>query len=433
MYVFFNNIYEHTGPPWKVEATVVTVLLFVSAAMHRHVEDPMRTGKERRHKIIGLGMVVVTLFVSRHALSTSGWKGRYTTPRAGLAKAYPSTVYAKELNDLYNPTLNIIPGTNTELTYGIVPQSANLSVSRGDTFDGIIVGDSFAAPFAGAMDSIAKENGKSFVVTSHFSCAPFFDNTSMDPTIRDYPKNSKRGKECKESIRQRVLDLIKGTKTKTVFLAGNWLATSQMWRAVHTRDEQKGTSDDAGKDVKPSQIEETVSLLHDLGKKVVLIGMIPGVHYNSRACLSSSGLFAFLKNCPSRTRYEEPVSGADDMKTKIRGRNTIRSTFEELFKQSEVFKKGTSERWLSFVDPFKSLCDADRGDCAAIHEGELVYSDDHHLSANGTRILKDDLYSAWKFVNPETHKEKSGEALRDLIRSVIKDISALGNYTRAAI
>lgn len=383
-----------------VEAVVVIIMTAISAALYHQVEDSMRIGKNRTQKMIGFGMIAVCLLSSHHALKTSGWKGRYTTSRAGLTEAFPSTFYAQELKDIYKPTLRMIPGTSAKLTYGIVSQNANLSVIGGDRFDGILVGDSFAAPFTGALDSIAKEESQSFVVSSHFSCSPFFDKDSMDPAIKDYPKNSKRGQECKDNIRKRNLDLIRATKTDTVILAGNWLATSQMWKVVHSKEKKKDTMK------YPSQIEKTVALLHSMGKKVVVIGMVPGSHYNPRACLSSSGLLAFLKECPPMTRYAEPVLGSEEMQLKIRNRNTIRQAFNDLLAESPIFKSGIADHWLSFVDPFNSLCDSETGECSTIHDGNLVYYDDHHLSANGTRIMKDDLRSAWKAVNLEQSLQK---------------------------
>lgn len=394
VFVFFHNVYEHSPAPWEVEAVVVAAMLVVSALLYHYVEDEFRTGEKRWHKLAGTGLVALVLAISYHSHTTSGWEARAGGRLPGdRSRAFSHTVYLQEAKDLYSPSERPIPGTERSLEYGVVPNATAKSVAAGDTFDGIVVGDSFAAPFAGAFDEIAKRRGEAFVISSHYSCAPFFDAVSMDESVKDYanPSTNPRGKLCKQVIRKDVLGLIKAVDAKIVVLTGNWLATSQMWKAGY---ESINTNPRRKMSLKPSQLEQTVAKLHSLGRKVLVIGVVPGAHYNVRACMTATGPLAYTKKCPERSRFREPFQGTDYLRRQMQNRVKLRTTFNVLMRTSDLLRQGLSGKWLAYVDPYETMCDDARGDCIVARNGQPFYSDEYHLTANGTTLLTDAVAAA---------------------------------------
>jgi peptidoglycan/LPS O-acetylase OafA/YrhL len=396
VFVFLHNIYEHAPAPWEVEATVVSFMMVLSALMYHFVEDEMRTGNKRWHRALGLVLIVFVLLSARHAAATNGWDMRFAREAKNLrTRAHSHTVYLREVKNLYKPSLKILPGTDRKIEYGILPNSTTKSVEGQDSFDALVVGDSFAAPFAGAFDAIAKEQNKTFVLTSHYSCAPFFDKVSMDPTVKDYanPSNNPRAKLCKESLRKDMFDLIKATKANVVVLTGNWLATSQMWRAGYESVNMYPTSK-RKKKLRQSQLEESIWRLHKLNRKLVVVGMIPGAHFNVRACMTATGPLAGFKKCPETSRFKEPLQGTDYLQRQMRNRVSIRNVFNALMSNSNMLVKAQKEKWLVYVDPYDVLCNDVKGDCIVARGGEPYYSDEYHLTGNGTVLLKETISSA---------------------------------------
>lgn len=394
VFVFFHNIYEHEPAPWHVEAIVVVSMMAVSAFMYHYVEDEFRTAKTRWHKFVVGGLVALVFLASQHATYTKGWEKRLSSgSRLGMPRAQSQTVYLQEVKDLYKPSMKPIPGTGREMEYGMVPNCTVKSVESADHFDGLVVGDSFAAPFAGAFDALAREQNKTFVITSHFSCAPFFDNVSMDASITDYasPGNNPRGKRCKQSIRQDILNLIDVAKSDLVVLTGNWLATSQMWKAGY---DSVNMNPEKEKKLTQSQLEATIWKLHTMKRKIVVIGMVPGAHFNVRACMTATGPLAGLKQCPETSRFKEPFQGTDYLQKQMKNRVKIRTVFNALMSNSSMLVKGQQQKWLTYIDPYDVMCDERKGNCVVARHGEPFYSDEYHLTSNGTVLLKDAIAKA---------------------------------------
>lgn len=374
IYVFYNNLYEYEDPPWQVETAVVTAMMGISAAMYHFVEEKMRTGKERGHRVLGLCMVAVTVIVSHHCLSASSWTGRHSIDRKGLGE---------------NFTHNSLPVTKSgrrllkhdnDFQYVLVSHKPAKSIKLTDEFDGLIIGDSFAEPTIGVFETIATKHNMTFLIGGGGACPPFFDEASLDPKrlMRRISKN------CMWNVRRNYLDFIKTTKARKLFLIGNWYFAPEFWQEVGRNEFEVSTS----------RFEDSIDTLRKLGKRIVVIGQIPGPHYNPKLCLESAGPLAFLKNCPKRFRFQEPYKGSPEFVSKMNERNLVRKTIINLFKDSKMFQKEITEGRLAFVDPYKSLCNAKQGDCAAIIDGEAVFRDLSHLSRKGSQLMENQIYEA---------------------------------------
>lgn len=179
-----------------------------------------------------------------------------------------------------------------------------------------------------------------------------------------------------------MLELIRASKAPVVFLVANWPVVEQ----VRTRGK--------GLVLESSRFEETILKVRKMGKKIVIIGMIPDSHYHVEDCISARGALAFMKKCPATTRYKLPLEGSEFEKKRIRGRLHMRDVFADMMTNSTLISAGRKAKWLSFVDPYKSLCDEGTGECKVFHKGDPIYSDDHHLTREGSLLLQNEFRKA---------------------------------------
>lgn len=398
VYVFFHNVFEQAAAPWHVEAVVVTGMMSASTVMYHHVEDEYRTGKRLWHKVVGLALVIGVVAGSCSSLQTNGWNWRHS-PKLGPESAALSEIgMRREFDQIYEPHSESVKEQNAakQIEFGYIPRNTEKRVAKGHSFDALILGDSFAAPLAGLFDELAAEDHQDFVLMSSHSCTPFLDATSLDPGVRDYanPSNNPRVHECKQTIRHDMMNLLAAAKTETVMLLGNWLNTNQLLLAMETSISvvlKKPEVRRPNSWVRTlSQVELTIMKLLDLQKKVIFIGMVPGAHYNVRACYAAKGPLSFLKQCP----LESSLQRLDEGNGKMRHRLLIRRALGLLMKESPVLKRAQADGNLVYVDPYLSFCNSHSETCVVASKMEPYYYDDNHLTKNGSLLLKHDVRQA---------------------------------------
>lgn len=398
VYVFFNNIFEESPAPSYIEVVVLTAMMSVSTLMYHQVENEYRTGKRCMHKFVSVALVFTTLLASAWCLHAKGWNQRFS-PKLGPNSAAMSQLGLRhEFDSKYDPHAEALRKGSEEFEFGYIPISTESRIDMGHPFTAAIVGDSFAAPLAGLFDELAAEGQEQFVLTSRHSCTPFLDATSMDSNILDFenPTNNPRVVECKQHIRRQMLDLIQTTNTDTVLLIGNWLNTLQMKRAMEASVSavlRPGKPD--VQRLSPwkrtvSQLELTIMKIIGLQKKVILVGMIPGAHYDVRACYAAKGPLTFLKRCPIESSFAHHAG----IKTKMSYRLLIRRTLGLLMRESPSLRKAQQEGNLVYVDPYLSLCKSTKRSCLIASKREPYYYDEGHLTMNGSLLLKHDIGQA---------------------------------------
>jgi peptidoglycan/LPS O-acetylase OafA/YrhL len=387
VFVFYQNIYEHTPAPWYIAIIVAFSVLALSAVMFHTIEDEYRIPKTRRHVIVGLGLLVIALGISAHGIASAGWSKRLS---GSAVHIFDNHHYLAEYTNLYAPTRQKLPGSKVTAVYGVIPTTTTKRVAAGDDFDAVVVGDSFCAPLAGVFSSVAETRNKTFLMISHHSCASFFDKKSLDTSSMESP-NHGREFECKTDLRPQMLELIRVAKSKVVVLSSNWFATSQMWTAKRNsvRDEDQGD----GRALETSQLEETIEILNNMGRKVILLGMVPGSHFNVRACMAASGPLSGLKKCPEVSRFKAPLMGTDETRKRMERRAQIRDTIRRVL-DKPAMKVAHQEKKVLLIDPYDVMCNDRTGECLTARSGEPYYSDDMHLTANGTMLFKERIEQA---------------------------------------
>lgn len=296
------------------------------------------------------------------------------------------SLYDRDMKLLMQPRRTnstfFIPGTKRVVDYLAVPTSSMRTVEDKGSFAGVLVGDSFGASFTGVLGAMGTQIGKPFLVASHYNCGPFFDDLSFKLEKND----NARAQVCKRQLRGSMLQLIRASKAPVVFLAANWPLHS------HVLSQGKGLPRQT------SRLEESISKLRKMGKKIIIIGMVPGAHYSIEYCIFARGPLAFLKKCPAATRFKTPLVGSKEQQRRMASRLKTRNDIADLLTSSPLLAAGRREKWLSLVDPFESLCDEGTGECKVFYNGDPLYSDDHHLTRNGSLLLERDFRRAYNEV-----------------------------------
>lgn len=395
VYVFFHYIFEHSEAPWHVEAVVVSGLLLVSVVMYHCVEDKYRASKQPRRTLVGASLITSVLALSLSSHLTSGWSWRESPrlPRDSLA--FERLGFKNDLDSIYMPRKQSLGANDTDeqVMIGYIPRNTSKLVSNGDTFDALVIGDSLSPALAPALHDIATELSQEFVLIANHGCPPFLDSESLDTSMWDNrrPRLSSGQLDCKKSKRKRTVDLLKATKTDTVILFGGWPGMPQILRM-----RKESVSFDFERNVtrppswvrKVSQLEETIALILESGKKVLFVGLVPGSHYNVRVCFTSKGPLAFLKKCPVFT----PIPGSPGSYMR-RGTDT-RKAFHLLMKESPILSSASASGKFAYLDPFLSMCDIQKQRCPLAKQAHVYYSDRQHPSRFGGMLMKEDLRAA---------------------------------------
>jgi SGNH domain (fused to AT3 domains) len=243
----------------------------------------------------------------------------------------------KEIKDLAKPQpfeIELPDGLNASITYGTIPSEHNRTYADG-RFNAVVVGDSFAGPMVGVLNEIAHGFNMSFLLSSNPTCAPFFDEQSFNvSTPFDNPPlpHGKRSWDCKMKVRPAMRELVARSDSPVVILNGNWVGTSQIWRAFKFND---------------TSLENTIDIIIDtLGRKVIVIGMVPGSLYNVPLCMIQEG----KDRCPHTTpikRLKSPPHTEESGK-KQASRNYMRKVLTQIMKNVMEKRPGLVE----YIDPY---------------------------------------------------------------------------------
>lgn len=340
----------------------------------------------RRIVSCALVLALLTAIPVQAALLSSGtpFYARSTVGDGRLAGAARKRVrsamsYNSEIRNMLNQSPRELKGSKLKPIYGLLPTGTPGVIEDYNDVAALVVGDSFTGPLAGVFDDIARARGVKFALTTLPSCAAFFDKVSMDHTIEDWPI-AHRGKQgvvdCKRVRRQEMLEMIRLTKPKLVFLGANWVASNQLWTA--SSDEDLGAGDDP--------VSRTLQTVAATGKKVAVFGVVPGAHYNVRACMAGENPPpGTTGRCPSVSRIQAPFEGDENEQTKMKRRVDARRILYRIFSSPMVKALG-----IHFIDPARSMCPAVDKCLVSLH-GEPLYSDSFHLTASGGRLMRKDI------------------------------------------
>jgi len=221
----------------------------------------------------------------------------------------------------------------------------------------LVWGDSHAMAIAEAVSIAAIGGGRGGVVASSGTCPPIlgveFDSTN--PAVQS----------CADRNRS-VVRMLENSSIKTVFLVASWISemegrTSPVGTMI---DAETGySSPNSNSKVLALGIERTVSTVSGQGKRVIFVHAVPG----AKAIVPSSAARAraWGREVPleySREEYERRVAPLEELTTRL-----------------------SSRFGMGMIRPGEALCGS--GMCRAVEGDAALYSDSHHLTLSGARLL----------------------------------------------
>ncbi len=351
-------------------AALLAVVLLVSALSWKYIEGPFRKDsllKTRRQVFVWSAVVTLVMAVFGGLLyQNGGYPSRYE---------FEKDIF-RAVDDPYWDKLRLCE----RQTFSTDEIQDLCTIGTGDGDPEILLwGDSHARAIAAGVDSSARANGTSGVVSTRSACFPLLG------VVRQ------AGTSCKE-FNDRMLDYVGSNPTiETVILAGRWaLATNgtrvhrEEGKYIQLEDTRSGDSSSSNDVLFGSGLGRIVGELQKMGRKVVLVEQVPEVGYEV-----PSALFVSL------------LSGRDVSKL-------IAPSLEEYSNRnrssSAVIDSIKSAHNIDVLYPADALC----GERCRVVDGRVpLYLDAHHLSVPAARSIASIFDSA---TQPRTQGETgSGE------------------------
>jgi len=313
--VFVHRLREQPLDAWG-SAGVIAASFVLAGLSWRCVEQAFRrpsnlsAGAVRRRAAIGLasagaGALAIVL--------SGGWPSRFSPDVVQLAQAeHDVSPFRRSCHD-YNV------GNRQPCTLGaeVTPTA-------------VLWGDSHGVELAYALSLVARAEGWSLVQRTHSSCAPVLGY--------DRPRNP----ACAPANRKTFEAITSDPAIRTVYL-------SAFWRSSVNRNLARN-------------LDTTIAALLRAGKRVVVIGPVPGARFDVPRRLAQL----------ARDRKIETANGYSRT---------------EVLRMTDWFYD-VIDRWgdrVTVIEPMSYLCRGDR--CDVVRDGKPLYFDYHHLSVAGAQLI----------------------------------------------
>ncbi len=222
-----------------------------------------------------------------------------------------------------------------------------------DNFQVVLFGDSHAGHYASSVVKWAESRELSVAALYLFSCPPILtkeDVLNKDKRCGDYRKNILKILEEKKGI-------------EYVFLGSSWFGYEE--------------KDPNYEELFRKNFAETVRIINNMGKKLIVLGRVPDFNINGNA---SSPLKCVEKNLVPMQKIF-PISSADCDSMNL-------SEFAQQIKFNNLMKSEVEKYSGSyFFDPYPYFCDQKK--CSSIKNDKLLYADRGHMNKNGAHYLEE--------------------------------------------
>jgi Predicted acyltransferases len=355
---FLRNMEGYKPDPLLV-VSALALSLVLSAATYHFVELPLRFGGRQRIKVAALCALMLVLG------AIGGW--------IGFGKNVPFRNAA--LNEIL-ATFTTVPEYNNEYCR---ESYKNFSKSycwleKPDTPPSImVVGDSHAYPLSRAVLNHDRGPASNMLFLGWGGCVPFYG-------VGSHQKGEPEG--CSLMMPQ-ALDVASSTDSiKTVILVSRG-PLHITGKGFGDRPEEKGHNrvlewkgDGSIQDyaqIFRSGLRETLRRLGDRGKTVVFVIDNPELGFTVQECVDMRPV-----RLGERKKLRQPCSVSwGDYESRSRVYRQI--VTEETSRFSDVV----------LVDAAELLCDSE--ECSVMRNGEILYTDDDHLSVKGGRLIVDEI------------------------------------------
>ncbi len=231
---------------------------------------------------------------------------------------------------------------------------------------GILIGDSHAIAFWGAMDARATASGYQLATLTGGGCIGLFD-------VKTFENGRKKGSKCKQE-RSNGLEIMKsGLKQEFATIANRWLNFARPKPHKHDTYELAPASGDKPaanqREFFVSAFKHTLSELRAVGvRRILVVGPVPEFQRDPSSCVVRAAHY-----------------GMDIVEQCGRQRSDVeRETAEATSRLTEAIGNDGDVR---LIDMVATLCD--RSICRPdLPDGTVLYSDTNHLNAQGAAHIE---------------------------------------------
>lgn len=329
------------------QAALLILIFIVSLLAYYLVEKPLRHAQfmqRGRNCIAAFALVLITVLAS----------SSYVVSQNGLMSRYSSHLSSFELEG--DTSWRLYGECQTRIN---LPNKNSAPCVVGDDKEEpsfILWGDSHARSLAAGVSFQAKKKHQSGYVTTRSACPPLLN---VD----------RQGEQACFDFNQKVITFIEQNKSvETVILSARWALSSTGERYAREPGEPVklvnllNPSLNNNPLIFEASLFNTVALLNELGRKVIIVSGIPEIGYDVKSAYAIKGMFG--KNIdalitPSLREYQDR-------------NNAVEAVLTELEQLKNV----------SVVHPHMALCD--KVTCKVTHDNYALYRDDDHLSTYGS-------------------------------------------------
>lgn len=354
-----------TDGEWRLREQLLIVLLSMLVAWlsWRFVEEPFRTSRRftTRRAFAFAGMMVMGGCGAGALLYLSG----------GLPWRVAPSVAAL---DAASHSMAYLPAHCSGMAPARHQTLCPVGAHNGTAPSFLLWGDSHAHALKPAFDRAGDALGVSGRIASYPACPTLLGLDRLDqPASHD----------CSEFNELVLATLRNSPSIHTVFLVSRWGLCANGRRpeggtpCYLGRDEDDARS--LGRDALlfRTGLQETVRTLTRMGKRVVLVAPIPEFRRNVPETLARAAL------------YSEPAQLTLPLSDYMRRQRGVFSAFDQMQRRFAV----------GIIYPHRLLCRT--GHCAMTAHGVPLYSDDDHLSQQGSLLLSRMVYDAMKPIKAE--------------------------------
>ena len=343
-----------SGGPLPIPARIVAILLsFVLAVLSFYlVEQPFRKSLLPPLPLIAryAGVAIAFAAVLTFVWKDGGLRARFPDlqPQQAEAPSHCIVNYGHSTPDL----------------------TAHCYPARDGTPSIALWGDSHSAALAPALRSEVTSRGYHFVEFSKSSCLPLVG------VAKYVPAHPSVVEECVEFNQIVLKTIVADSGIRTVILAGSWSepfldGTVEPLLDVGLSRTHRRPPASAMASIFAEALSKNIAALQSAGKRVVLVEDVPNFDFDPLCSMLTAQIPARRMLASWMTRGNNTPGFARATSLDAAGRsNEVLASVRTRFQDVEL------------IDLRPMFCD-ERGLCAYMHGGRLLYSDGQHLTADG--------------------------------------------------
>ena len=350
----YLRIMEGGAPANSLLLAAAIISIVFAGLTYRFIEKPLRNLCNTGPKLVGLGIVMVSLLiVSQVIVAKDGASGRPSLRYVNEMEA--QMVRESRQDDL---CLNLFPE-------GHAPVYCRMQAKSGPMI--AIIGDSHAHVLFPGVAELAGQKGYGTLLLANSSCPPF------EGTVTG--RNQTEKERCTDSI-ETILETVENNPRISavvfasrgpIYLTGKGFGPAESNVSIPPISANSGSSI-AAKET-PAQvfaqgIENSALRLQSARKTVAYFLQVPELGIPARDCLGRP--LSIMRRNTCEVGYEEYS----------RRMMEYRSLIDQVKKRNHA---------LDIIDPEPILCTVEN--CSGIRDNVLLYADDDHLSVKGSELV----------------------------------------------